>query len=1147
MLDPEASMLEASLTSFPPAVQQESGNPNVFGKEYYESHCAPFPYAHTEHWLTFFGALADHIIRHLRPSRAFDAGCAMGMLVEAFWDRGVEAWGVDISEYAISQTRRDMAPYCRTGSLAEPIEGAYDVITCIEVLEHMPAEDAVKAVENMCRATNTIFFSSTSSDFAEPTHCNVRPAIYWLKLFGGFDFQPVLRFDCDSLVPHAILFQRSMTKLPEEVLELFADNLRKKSLLAEQAQQIRELARVNAERRETQSRERQSMERLEQRFAQSEADRSSLQKTLDERDQTQWENLRRQFEQLARQHAADFAGVEAFKRFCEESQGRNLERLQQELLAIREQQRLSDVRSEESHRRLGEVPAQLAALGRKLTSTDAAIARLIAEQERTRENSGSALSRIAGIDNTLAQVQTGMGELRTGLAQVGAKTESILQSLIWRSLRAGGAVALKVTAIPSRLLGILGRTATLTHGEPILICDEPPEGGRPRTGKIRVSGWSASPVHIDRVEISVDGDPPRKAEYGIARPDVALDVPHLPGANRAGFLLELDTGPLSTGKHMLTLRAWDSKHVSREVTRFFEVDHEGGDEDSYAEWIRSFEQRDAEALSRRLKSFSEPPLISIIVPVYKTNPKLLQRMIESVIVQSYPHWELCLADDGSHSAELEALMGDYSRRDSRIRATFRGECGGISAASNTALGLTSGAWVGLLDHDDELAPDALFYTADAITASPWVDVIYSDEDKITEGGYRYEPFFKPDWSPDLLLSENYICHFLVFRKSLLDRTGVFRSECDGSQDHDLILRLTEISRSIHHIPRVLYHWRSTPTSTASSLTAKSYAVAAAERALADHLRRTCEQATVEPGLHTGFWRVRYAIPEGSRVSIIIASGGKCDVLKANLESLKTRTTYSHYEVVVIDNSRAPDVERYVRSASAPISNIRYIDWRDKPFNFSAINNAAARQCDCPLLLFLNDDTSVVEPGWLTAMVELAVRPEVGAVGAKLLFPGGKIQHAGVILGMFGNCGHAFKGLDGTQQYYFNLPDVIRNVSAVTGACLMTRAETFWKVGGFDEDKLPVAFQDVDLCLKMSRAGYRVLYTPHAVLTHHESMSKTPDDLIPNPREVAAMQSTWRDAIASDPYYSPNLSLTKEDYSFRKKPAALKSNLSAKRS
>ena len=1094
-------MPEASLTNLPPSVPSAEDCPNtLFGADYYQHGCGPIPYAHTEHWLTFFGSLADEIIRTLRPSRVFDAGCAMGLLVEAFWDRGVDARGLDISSYAISNVRRDMQPYCRVGSLAEPIEGFYDLITCIEVLEHLSSEDGLKALENMCRATDTIFFSSTANDFTEPTHFNVRPPIHWLKLFAGFGFQPVLQYNCDTLIPHAMLLRRTSKALPEEALELFADHMRTKSLLTQQALQIRELTRLN------------SQEELGKALAASEAERDSL---------------RQQFAEMARQRAAENAAAQASWVSFEERQRQTLVSFQTEFAALREQQRLAAAAEEQT-------ASQLADLSQKAATAGDAIARLTALQAGLQGQFGTVLDRTERSHIAFEQLQMGMGDIRAKLSHIGVKLESILQSRIWRSLRAAGGVMLNLAALP-RIGGAVLRKHTPPGAGPIVTCDEPPENDRPRTGKIRVAGWAVSPVRVDRVEISVDDGPPRQAEFGLARPDVAQNLPHLP-ATYSGFFLELDSSSLSTGNHVLTVRAWDSAGDSQKVTRSFQVDHESGDDDGYGRWMKDFESRDPEMLRLKMTRFAEPPLISIIVPVFKTQPEFLKRAIESVIAQSYSHWELCLADDGSQSEELDALLHRYSRQDPRIRVTFRKERGGIAAASNTALELTSGAWIGLLDHDDELAPDALFYAAEAIAASPERDLIYSDEDKISEEGYRYDPFFKPDWSPDLLKSENYICHFLVFRKSLLARTGPFRSECDGSQDYDLILRLTEVSRSIYHIPRVLYHWRSVPASTASSSTVKGYAVDAAQRALSDHLQRAGSGTTVERGLHAGRWRVRYAIPKDTKVSIIVASGGNCDVLKSNLESLASKTTYPHYEIVVIDNSRANKIEQYIGICAKRMPNVRYIDWRHKPFNYSAINNAAARQCDSPVLLFLNDDTSVIAPGWLTAMLELVMRPEVGAVGAKLLYPGRRIQHAGVVMGVFDNCGHAFKGLDGTQQHYFDLPDVIRNVSAVTGACLMTRTEVFWKVGGFDEDRLQVAFNDIDLCLKIGRAGYRVLYTPHALLTHHEAFSKTESDLIPHPREVAEMQAKWADVIAADPFYSPNLSRTTENYSFRQKQA-----------
>ena len=291
-------------------------------------------------------------------------------------------------------------------------------------------------------------------------------------------------------------------------------------------------------------------------------------------------------------------------------------------------------------------------------------------------------------------------------------------------------------------------------------------------------------------------------------------------------------------------------------------------------------------------------------------------------------------------------------------------------------------------------------------------------------------------------------------------------------------------------------------------------------------------AHVEAGAVAGRWRVRYPIPKGTRVSIIIASGGKRDVLRDNLDNLFAKTIYPHYEVVVIDNSRQSAIESLVREWQRKHSNLRYIDWRHKPFNYSAIKNAPAKQGDSPLLLFLNDDTSAINGEWLEAMLELAVRPEVGAVGAKLIYPDGRIQHGGVIMGLYDNCGHAFKALEANVSHYFDFSDVIRNVSAVTGACLMCRSDVFWQVGGFDEGQFAVAFNDIDLCLKIGSAGYRVIYTPHAQLYHYEAFSKSSKDLVPHPEEVAAMRSKWDRVIAQDPYYSPNLTRNDEDYSLR---------------
>ncbi len=489
-------------------------------------------------------------------------------------------------------------------------------------------------------------------------------------------------------------------------------------------------------------------------------------------------------------------------------------------------------------------------------------------------------------------------------------------------------------------------------------------------------------------------------------------------------------------------------------------------------------------------------------------------------------------DDGSDSAEIDQIVDRHCAQDDRIHAIRLNRNQGISAASNVALGLADGEFVAMLDHDDELSPHALYHFVDALNHNPSGDVFYSDEDQIDEGGLRSDPFFKPDWSPDLILAENYVNHLMIFRKSLGLEVGGFRSNFDLSQDHDILLRMSVKARQVVHIPKILYHWRTSARSLRRASQLEHRAMDSSRRAIADHLAATGVRAAVEQGEVPFRWRVRYAIPENQRVQILIPSA-RVEILEACLRSIAQRTDYRDYEIAVLDNSRGTAIEQFVRrwNKGRPL---KYVDLRNQPFNYSALNNSAARESDARLLLFLNDDTTVITPGWLTAMVELASRPEVGAVGAKLLYPDGTLQHCGVVVGLFGMCGHAFKGSLDEERQYFDFPTVIRNVSAVTGACMMVQAERFWECGGFDEDAFPIAYQDVDLCLKLRQKGYRVLVTPHARLYHHEAASKRPGDRDPSTREAIAFQNRWKSVIEHDPFYNPNLTRTEEDYSCRRK-------------
>ncbi len=738
--------------------------------------------------------------------------------------------------------------------------------------------------------------------------------------------------------------------------------------------------------------------------------------------------------------------------------------------------------------------------------------------------------------NLLEMQQARLNAQETSVARLDRILMEILTGRTWRALRFASEVAKKI--LPSRVgsSSILKGSSATEAGRRIksyLVCDDPkPTDTRPRGGKVVVRGWCIAEGGVDGVEIQVGDLPVIQAKPNIPRPDVKKEHPELDATGKAGFQVDVNTSFVPNGQHTVTIRLL-SKGVSiREAETTVLIDHEKGFASSYEQWIQEFEKPNDEIIQLKLPNLRRQPLISVVMPVYNTVESELTSAIQSVIDQSYPYWELCIADDKSSKPEVKRILDKFAGLMSTIKVSYRTEQGGISAASNTALAMATGEYVCFLDHDDTLAPHALAYVCEALDRHPTADFLYSDEDKIDVKGNRFEPFFKPKWSPDLLRSENYIAHLSLLRSDLLDGVGGFRSAFDGSQDYDLILRASEKASEIVHIPRVLYHWRAGVASTATALENKGYTVSAAERALADHCERVANGARMEPASVTGRWRMRYPIAEGARVSIIIASGGKVDVLQANLQSIFSKTTYSSYEVVVIDNSKHGEIEKLVTGFDSSSQTLRYIDWRNKRFNYSEINNVAARTCSSPVLLFLNDDTSVIEPGWLDAMVELAARPDVGAVGAKLLYPDGRIQHAGVVMGLFDNCGHAFKGLDGGRSHYFDFSDVIRNVSAITGACLMAKADVFWEAGGFDEQTFAVAFNDIDLSLKIGSLGYRVLYTPHAVLHHHEAFSKTSKDLVPHPEEVEAMRRKWGKTIDADPYYSPNLTRNDEDYSLR---------------
>jgi glycosyltransferase involved in cell wall biosynthesis len=553
----------------------------------------------------------------------------------------------------------------------------------------------------------------------------------------------------------------------------------------------------------------------------------------------------------------------------------------------------------------------------------------------------------------------------------------------------------------------------------------------------------------------------------------------------------------------------------------------------YRDWINENEPTEADLIQQREDglAFHYRPLVSIVVPVFNTNKEMLISMLESVLAQTYDNWELCVVDGDSNRPYIRDVLRSYQDRDNRIKIRFLPENKHISGNSNEALSFATGEFVGFLDHDDELAPFALFEIIKLLNKNSHLDFIYSDEDKLNEKGERLAPFFKPDWSIELLMSANYITHLSVIRKRIVDEIGGFREGYDGSQDYDLFLRVAARTERIGHVPKILYHWRIHRASAAGNIFAKDYADSAGKKALKDFLKEKDIQAFVESGVGPTTYRVRYLIHGNPLVSIIIPFRDKPELLKKCINSIFKKTSYKHFELILVSNgSTEKSTHKYLETLKH-YSNIKLILY-DKDFNYSSINNFAVKHAGGKYFLFLNNDTEVISEDWLSAMLEHAQRKEIGAVGCKLLYPDNRVQHAGIVLGMSGFAGHVFSGLHDHATSNYGHLGFVRNFLAVTGACMMVKREVFEEVRGFDE-RFILCGSDVDFCLKLHKNGYRNVYTPYAVLYHHEALTRGQDvSAIPSSDFVLSMRSYRNYLIEGDPFYNPNLSLMKTDCSLR---------------
>ena len=679
-----------------------------------------------------------------------------------------------------------------------------------------------------------------------------------------------------------------------------------------------------------------------------------------------------------------------------------------------------------------------------------------------------------------------------------------------------------------------------------------------KNGKIFATGWAVSSVTENEIEITVTDEKKKPVDAIVtwaARPDVGLAKYGDPKAGHVGIFLEIPF----RGQHLATvhfkeknaqgnviseqslplnpaliaarkfLKESKAQYVSTKKSLIWLKKKLTGNEYAdYDTWLRIMRVSRQELFEQRKTKFSYAPKFSVVVPLYHTPAKFLKDLVRSMMYQSYANWELCLVNASPEDVHLTSLLENWAMRDKRIRVIRLEKNLGIAQNTNAGIAASTGEFIAFLDHDDFLEPDALFCYADALNKDKTIDVFYSDEDKTDEyAAHYFYPHFKSDFNIDLLHANNYMCHFLAVRKSLVDTVGGLNEKFDGAQDYDFVLRLTENTKKIYHCPRILYHWRCSNQSTAANQGNKMYAIHAGKAALNAHYKRIGWNARAQEGAVDGWYQTKFTLKEEPLVSILIPNKDHTDDLDVCLNSFFERADYQNYEFIIIENNSVlPETFAYYEKIEKEHDNVKVVYW-EAGFNYSTINNFGFKFAKGDYIMLLNNDVELITPDIFQSMLGFCMRPEVGIVGAKLLYNDHTVQHAGVLVGAGGLADHVFKGIHEDDPGYMGRAISSQDVSAVTAACLLVKRSVYEEVGGL-EDEFQVAFNDVDFCLKVRKAGYLIVYDADVKLFHYESKSRGMEDtterFIRFGNEMMLLNSKW-DILSTfvDPYYNPNLS------------------------
>jgi len=1099
-----------------------------FFNEFYEENGGG-NYTDKERWMPFFINIAEEIIKRYNPRTVLDAGCAMGYIVEALRDRGVEAYGFDISEYAINNVREDIKPYCFVHSVTEPLPDRYpqkyDMVLSIEVLEHLFHEDAMRAINNLCKYTDMFIFSSTSDDIADRTHVNVQQSEYWAKLFATNSFFCELSANMSFISPWAKLYMKKTDF--SKVIHDYEMNLRIDKMESVRSQMntgtikvyyddgkgfceensicsnIVDLNNVNYEFALPHSVSSIRIDPVEDTFCI--VKNFKIETSLNESPIITMNGVHfgefDLFNTNDSQYYINFKvnKINRFKVKASIFKENSVDRehfLQEIINSIKMLDDLSieldDAKKEISNYQKNEKDyvdneKKIKNLYQIITDLKKQLSYQLAQNQRIIGQSNVLRQQLSQMQANLMQ---NISDKEKDIAEYTQQIEQLQQHYH--------------TAIDQRE----DLSRQLSHYQQHY-----------HAAINQREDLTARVVHLQSMYDSISNS----TCWRMTRPlRVVLDA--------IKTLLKKNTYTHLFCKGVKSLIKNGVRPTIVKVNTWKQVNKRDKElailTDPYAT---------KESVQKRTK-FKKDIKFSILVPLYNTPEQFLREMIQSVQAQTYGNWELCLADGSdTFHVDVEKICKEYAKKDKRIKYKKLEQNLGISGNTNACIEMATGDYIALFDHDDLLHPAALFEVMKAICEKN-ADFIYTDENTFhTTPEDAYCPHYKPDFASDTLRSYNYICHFTVFKKDLLDITGGFRSEFDGSQDYDMILRLTEVAESIVHIPKILYFWRSHAGSVASEISAKPYTIVAAKKALAEHLERVGLKGTVEDANILSTYKINYEIDGQPLISILIPNKDHIAELKVCIDSIREKSTYTNWEIIIIENNSVEEITFAYYDELQKDSRIRVVYW-DGKFNYSAINNYGLQFAKGEYVLLLNNDVEIISPDWLEQMLMFAQRSDVGAVGAMLYYPDDTIQHAGVILGIGGVAGHAHKYFKRGEYGYASRLQIAQNYSAVTAACVMIPRKVLDEVNGLDES-FEVAFNDVDLCMRIRQAGYLIVWTPYAELYHYESKSRgledTPEKQQRFTGEVQRFQQRWgKELNAGDPYYNPNLTLDREDFSLK---------------